>query len=626
MANRIPEEKVEQVRSAVNIVDFIGQYVQLKKAGKNLFGLCPFHEERTPSFSVNEQKQIFHCFSCGRGGNVFSFIMDLENLSFPEAVVKVADFGHIDLPASYTAQSQPAAPKDQQQADLLKLYADSAKMYQHILVNTELGEPALKYLHERGLDDETIKTFGIGYAPANQLLLDFFKEHQTDYQLLRQSGLFIENQAGDLRDRFVDRVLFPIKDASGRVIAFSGRILKKSPNEPKYLNSPETKLFNKRSVLFNFDLARGPIRQQKSVVLFEGFMDVIAAYRSGIQNGVASMGTSLTDEQIYMLERVTDTLYVCYDSDMPGQKATDRALKLLGGNSRLNLGVIQMPDGMDPDEYLRAQGQEKFVQVFEDGKQTPTAFEMQYLKHDLNLQNTPDQLTYLQAVLQQLAQLSSSVEQDLYLNQLVAEFDLDKDDLKQQLRSLVGQQAVRRGGGHSDETQVAPPPAPAPLGPPPATVDGSTNSGPLSRVEKAERLLLYRLLNDHDVWLRVMAIAGFHFVHDSYQQILVYAEAYFKTHNQFDLGNFTDFMTDSDLQPVVTSLEFMDVANESSKEEIADLVNVIMNQQPLVEQINSKKAELTAAKQIGNRDLVQQLTLALIDLYRQQQQVQRADN
>jgi DNA primase len=498
-------------------------------------------------------------------------------------------------------------------------------MYQHILVNTELGEPALKYLHERGLDDETIKTFGIGYAPANQLLLDFFKEHQTDYQLLRQSGLFIENQAGDLRDRFVDRVLFPIKDASGRVIAFSGRILKKSPNEPKYLNSPETKLFNKRSVLFNFDLARGPIRQQKSVVLFEGFMDVIAAYRSGIQNGVASMGTSLTDEQIYMLERVTDTLYVCYDSDMPGQKATDRALKLLGGNSRLNLGVIQMPDGMDPDEYLRAQGQEKFVQVFEDGKQTPTAFEMQYLKHDLNLQNTPDQLTYLQAVLQQLAQLSSSVEQDLYLNQLVAEFDLDKDDLKQQLRSLVGQQAVRRGG-HSDEPQVAPPPAPAPLGPPPATVDGSMNSGPLSRVEKAERLLLYRLLNDHDVWLRVMAIAGFHFVHDSYQQILVYAEAYFKTHNQFDLGNFTDFMTDSDLQPVVTSLEFMDVANESSKEEIADLVNVIMNQQPLVEQINSKKAELTAAKQIGNRDLVQQLTLALIDLYRQQQQVQRADN
>ena len=626
MANRIPEEKVEQVRSAVNIADFIGQYVQLKKAGKNLFGLCPFHEERTPSFSVNEQKQIFHCFSCGRGGNVFSFIMDLENLSFPEAVVKVADFGHIDLPASYTAQSQPAAPKDQQQADLLKLYADSAKMYQHILVNTELGEPALKYLHERGLDDETIKTFGIGYAPANQLLLDFFKEHQTDYQLLRQSGLFIENQAGDLRDRFVDRVLFPIKDASGRVIAFSGRILKKSPNEPKYLNSPETKLFNKRSVLFNFDLARGPIRQQKSVVLFEGFMDVIAAYRSGIQNGVASMGTSLTDEQIYMLERVTDTLYVCYDSDMPGQKPTDRALKLLGGNSRLNLGVIQMPDGMDPDEYLRAQGQEKFVQVFEDGKQTPTAFEMQYLKHDLNLQNTPDQLTYLQAVLQQLAQLSSSVEQDLYLNQLVAEFDLDKDDLKQQLRSLVGQQAVRRGGGHSDEPQVAPPPAPAPLGPPPATVDGSTNSGPLSRVEKAERLLLYRLLNDHDVWLRVMAIASFHFVHDSYQQILVYAEAYFKTHNQFDLGNFTDFMTDSDLQPVVTSLEFMDVADESSKEEVADLVNVIMNQQPLVEQINSKKAELTAAKQIGNRDLVQQLTLALIDLYRQQQQVQRADN
>ncbi|AVK63104.1 DNA primase [Lactobacillus sp. CBA3606] len=621
MANLIPEEKVDQIRSVVNIADFIGQYVQLKKAGKNLFGLCPFHEERTPSFSVNEQKQIFHCFSCGRGGNVFSFIMDLENLTFPEAVAQVAEFGHIDLPATYTAQSQPAAPKDQVQADLLTLYADSAKMYQHILVNTALGEPALAYLHARGLDDETIKTFGIGYAPANQLLLDFFKEHQTDYQLLRQSGLFIENQAGELRDRFVDRVLFPIKDASGRVIAFSGRILKKSPDEPKYLNSPETKLFNKRAVLFNFDLARGAIRQQKAVILFEGFMDVIAAYRAGIQNGVASMGTSLTNEQIYMLERVTDQLYICYDSDMPGQKATDRALKLLGDNSHLQLGVVQMPDGMDPDEYLRATDATKFQQVFDDGKQTPTAFEMQYLRHDLNLQNTQDQLTYLEAVLAQLAKLSSNVEQDLYLNQLVQEFGLDKGDLRQQLRSLVGQQTVHR------QPTTRPEQAPPPQTPPPLSMTGApAAAGPLSRAERAERLLLYRLLHDHDVWLRVMAIAGFNFIHDQYQQILVYAEAYFKTHSQFELANFTDFMADSALQPVLTGLEFMDVAEETSTEEVADLVNVIMNQQPVVEKITSKKAELMAAKQIGNHDLVQQLTLELITLYRQQQQVKQADN
>lgn len=624
MANLIPEEKVDQVRTAVNIADFVGQYVQLKKAGKNLFGLCPFHEERTPSFSVNEQKQIFHCFSCGRGGNVFSFIMDLENLSFPEAVAKVADFGHIDLPASYTAQSQPATPKNQEQADLLKLYADSTKLYQHVLMNTEAGEPALSYLHERGLDDDIIKTFDIGYAPPERLLLDFFQEHQIDYQLLRQSGLFIENQAGELRDRFVGRVLFPIKDASGRVIAFSGRILKKSPDEPKYLNSPETKLFNKRSVLFNFDLARGAIRQNKSVVLFEGFMDVIAAYRAGIQNGVASMGTSLTNEQIYMLERVTDQLYICYDSDMPGQKATDRALKLLGGNSRLKLGVVQMPDGMDPDEYLRSAGTEKFAAVFSAGQQTPTAFEMQYLRHDLNLQNTQDQLTYIAAVLQQLSQLDSSVEQDLYLNQLGQEFRLDKADLRQQLRRVVGQQTVHQQQPHGGPPT---PPPPVDMTPPPPTITGmAPDNGPISRVERAERLLLFRLLHDHDVWLRVMAIAGFHFVHDNYQQILVYAEAYFKTHPQFELANFTDFMGDQAMQPVVTSLEFMDVASETSKEEVADLVNVIMNQQPVAEKINGKKAELTTAKQLGNNDLVQQLTLELIELYRQAQRVQQADN
>lgn len=633
VASLIPEEKVDEVRSSVNIADFIGQYVQLKKAGKNLFGLCPFHEERTPSFSVNEPKQIFHCFSCGRGGNVFSFIMELENLSFPEAVAKVADFGHIDLPATYTAQAKSAQPKDQLQSDLLSLYADSAKMYQHILVNTELGEPALAYLHERGLDDETIATFGIGYAPKNQLLLDFFKAHKTDYQLLRQSGLFIENQAGELRDRFVDRVLFPIKDASGRVIAFSGRILTKSPDEPKYLNSPETKLFNKRSVLFNFDLARGAIRQRKQVILFEGFMDVIAAYRAGIQNGVASMGTSLTNEQIYMLERVTDQLYICYDSDMPGQKATDRALKLLGSQSRLKLGVVQMPDGMDPDEYLRAAGKEKFVQVFDNGKQTPTAFEMRYLRRDLNLQNTQDQLTYLEAVLKQLAQLSSPVEQDLYLNQLVQEFGLDKADLRQQLRSVVGSQTV-----HRKPTQAAPslPPEATGLTPPPPELDEAvaapqqqpqqTNNVPLSRVERAEQLLLFRLLHDHDVWLRVMALADFHFVHDDYQNVLAEAEAYFDNHHQFDLASFTDFMTDSRLKQVVTSLEFKDIATETSTEEIADLVNVIMNQHPVAEQISSKQTELTAAKQLGNQDLVQQLTLELIELYRQQQQVKQANS
>ncbi|MGO3381637.1 MAG: CHC2 zinc finger domain-containing protein, partial [Loigolactobacillus coryniformis] len=212
MATRIPEEVVEQIRGAVNITDVVGQYVQLKKSGRNLFGLCPFHEERTPSFSVAEDKQIFHCFSCGRGGNVFKFIMEIESLSFPEAVTRVADLGHVNIDLSgYATQASPEAAPNSQQQQLRQLYQDAADLFHHILLNTKLGETALAYTQQRQLTAELLDTFNIGYAPdENNLLTRFFAEKKIDFNLLRHSGLFIENSDGTLRDRFVDRVMFPI--------------------------------------------------------------------------------------------------------------------------------------------------------------------------------------------------------------------------------------------------------------------------------------------------------------------------------------------------------------------------------------------------------------------------------
>lgn len=622
---RIPEPVIEQVRDATDIVDFISQYVQLQKSGKNLFGLCPFHEERTPSFSVSEDKQIFHCFSCGRGGNVFKFLMELENLSFQEAVVKVADFSHVELDATITqqavgtsGQSDPQSPTNQ----LIHLHQEATKLYHHILMNTEAGQPALDYLHERGLTDQTINDYGLGYASDQQLLKPFFEQRQIDYQTLRHSGLFIENQDGELRDRFVNRIMYPIRNESGQEIAFSGRLLAKLPDQPKYLNSPETELFNKRRVLFNFDQARGAVRKQGSLILFEGFMDVMSAHQSGVDNGVASMGTSLTEEQIYAIQRITKQVYVCYDGDTPGQKATQRALKILQNNSSLTLGVIQMPDGMDPDEYRRQYGEAKLADALATAKETPVAFMMRYLKTQYDVQSDTGRLSYLDDVITLLATVRSPVEQDVYLTQLATTFQLDKASLRQQL-SMVQPP--------TPTPQIAPPPV-QPYGaygdgdmpPEPTAVQQHRQVTPLSRTERAERNLLFRMLHERDVWLRVTGVAGFSFVHDDYQLIYTMAQGYFETHQDYAPAQFSDYLQDDHLQNLLIELESMQLSDTAVDTEIDDYLQVIMNDAPLEDQLRDQQQALQEATRLGDRDQQRKLVIEIIKLQQQKQSKKQA--
>ncbi|GAX02917.1 DNA primase [Secundilactobacillus pentosiphilus] len=613
---RIPEQVIEQVRDATDIVDFISQYVQLQKQGKNFFGLCPFHEERTPSFSVTEDKQIFHCFSCGRGGNVFKFLMELENVSFQEAVVKVAEFSHVSLDEQIVnaatgagQHGDPQSPTNQ----LIKLHQDATKLYTHILMNTEMGQPALDYLHKRGLTDQTISDYGLGYAPSKQLLKPFFETHKVDYQTLRHSGLFIENQDGDLRDRFVDRIMYPIRNQSGQVIAFSGRLLKQLPDQPKYLNSPETELFNKRKVLFNFDLARGAVRKQGNLILFEGFMDVMSAHQSGVDNGVASMGTSLTEEQIYAIQRITKQVYVCYDGDTPGQKATQRALSILRDNSSLTLGVIQMPEGMDPDEYRQKYGEAKLASALESARETPVAFEMRYLKGQYDVDTDAGRLQYLNDILAILATVKSPVEQDVYLTQLADRFQLEKTSLRQQLAMVkpvkqtterVSQPAARTGQSQ-----------------PPTQQQQVVKRTP---VEKAERALLYRMLHDHDVWLRVTGIPQFSFADDDYQLVYTLAQGYFETHQSYAPAQFVDFIHNDHLQNLVIDIESMQLNESTSEGEIDDYVQLIMKIAPLTKQIGETEQALQEAKRLGDNDRVRQLVIEYIKLQQQKQSQKQA--
>lgn len=613
MATMIPEEVIDQVRSGVNIADVIGQYVQLKKSGKNLFGLCPFHDEKTGSFSVNEGKQIFHCFSCGRGGNVFKFLMEIENLSFPQAVIKVASDAGIEIPTEYQ-EVQEKNPQNSTAQLLIDLHEQAGKLYHHILVNTQAGKQALSYLQQRGLSSEIIEQFNIGFAPAQRLLSPFFKEKKVDYQMLRQSGLFIEDQEGQLRDRFVDRVMFPIKNTQGRVIAFSGRLLStKQTDMPKYLNSPETMIFNKRRVLFNFDIARKSARQDQRMILFEGFMDVIAAYRAGVTNGIASMGTSLTEEQVTMIDRVTSHLDVCYDGDAAGQNAINRALSLIGTqSSRLELGVVAMPAGVDPDEYLQQNGADKFKQLLKDAVETPVAFNLHFLRQDLNLDNEADQLKYLNEALKVIAQVRSPLEQDVYLNQLVSEFQLDKDSLQAQMQQIIRQQATNESkqqvAARNDHREQVP-------------VYHQQEVEQIDRVNLAERMLLRQMLHDHDVWLHVQSVDNFNFIHEQYQTLFLLAASYFDTHTRYSSSEFIDYIDDERLQRLLVDIELSQANDEMNLNAINDYLKIIMQKTPLEQQIKTKRAQLHEATHLKNRDLEQQLTIELVDLLKQQQQL-----
>lgn len=602
----IPETVIENVRSQTNILDVISAFVQLKKSGNNYFGLCPFQAEKTPSFSVSEDKQIFHCFSCGRGGNVFKFLMDLQGLSFPEAVVKVAEMQGIELSKDYLSKNTGHVNNGNQ--ELIKLHEDASKLYHHILMNTEIGEPALKYLQARGLTKSTIEYYQLGFAPKNKILEEFFKQKNISTDLLRKSGLFAENDAGNLKDRFFNRIIFPIKNNNGSIVAFSGRVFDED-NQAKYLNSPETDIFNKRKVLFNFSNAKDEIRKQYSVILFEGFMDVISAFQSGVKNGIASMGTSLTNDQVYQIKRHTKHLYICYDGDAPGQNAINRALKLLQ-NSQLKLGVIQMPKGVDPDEYRKQYGEQRFLEYINSAKESPVSFEMQYLKLNRNLNNEQDLAAYIDDILKIIATMSKPIEREIYLNHLSEQFGIDKNTLVIQLNKIDSFSNQKIIVDNSNNQNIS-------------STTTTTKHRQISKVESAERMLLYRMLHDHDVWIKIMGIDGFNFVHEPYQMLFLLAQGYFTEHDEFEISAFTDFIKEDNLQKLMIDIEVTNILGTSSTKEIDDYVNIIMNQAPIDIKLKSKKDEFKEATRLGDIDRQTQLAIEIIGLKKKQQLIDK---
>ncbi|WP_282198002.1 DNA primase [Collibacillus ludicampi] len=444
MWRRIPDEVIENVRQHFDIVDVVSEYVSLKRTGRSFVGLCPFHSEKTPSFSVSPDKQIFHCFGCGVGGNVFSFYMLIENVSFVEAVTHFAGRAGIHIPYEEVVDEE-----SEEAVRRKKLFAANdlaAKYYHHILMNTKVGEPALEYLKGRGLTPGTIERFQLGYAPsAWDVLLRFLTKRGFSEDFLEEAGLLSKSQTDPSRyyDKFRNRVMFPIQDAQGRVVGFGGRVMDES--HPKYLNTPETVLFHKGRHLYNFHRARNAIRQTKQAVLLEGYMDVIVAYQAGVENVVAALGTALTPDQARLLNRNAEEIVMVYDGDRAGQNAALRSsevIKETGGSAR----VVVLPDGLDPDEFIRKHGYEAFERMIRDRSMSVTSFKLQKLREESQLSTQEGRIRFLTEAVRIISELKSPVERESYLRQLAGEFDVSLESLSMEVEVATKSLKTRKNG------------------------------------------------------------------------------------------------------------------------------------------------------------------------------------
>lgn len=399
----IPESFVEKLVDRADIVDIVSKYVKLRKSGNNYFGLCPFHGEKTPSFSVAPDKQIFHCFGCSEGGGVISFIMKIENLNFQEAVKFLADIYGMDIP-----QDDNDIQGRNKRERIFALNKEAARFFNSIL-NESIGKEAMEYLLKRELSHKTITNFGLGFAPSswNSLVNAMSGKGYTKSELL-EAGLAVKNRSGGIYDRFMNRVMFPIIDIRGNVVAFGGRVMDDSL--PKYINSSDTPVYNKSYNLFGANIAKKTKR--KNFILAEGYVDVIALHQAGFDNAVASLGTSLTQEQAKLILRFKDEVVICYDSDKAGQKATARAMEILSKNG-ISVRILKMPNAKDPDEFIKKNGAESLEKLLEK-PQMGNEYRIAAIKEKYNIDLDDEKIAYMKEAMAYVATIYSQVEREIY--------------------------------------------------------------------------------------------------------------------------------------------------------------------------------------------------------------------
>ena len=597
---RIPEEFIALLREKVDIVDVISDYVRLKRSGRSFVGLCPFHSEKTPSFHVTPGKGFYYCFGCGAGGTAISFLMEMEQLTFYQAVSKLADKAGLPMPV--VDEATPSGEGNRRK-NLLAIHDLAAKLYNHILMNHEAGTQGLSYFLHRGLTKKNLAQFQLGYAPGeDRTLTDFLLKRGFSSDDLLQSGVAQVNSLGELRDRFRNRVMFPIWDLQGRVVGFGARTL--GDEQPKYVNTSDTELFHKGRVLYGLAKARHKIRQTGQVILLEGYMDVIAFHQHGITNAVAGLGTALTPEQAGLLQRVSEDVVLLYDGDAAGRKAAMRSLEVLR-EAGLAARVVELPDGRDPDEWIREYGTEAWRELQDKAKRA-LAYQLSQLTHEHPDHMGSGRIDYIRDAVEVVARESSSIEREAALEWLSKTYSISisalREDLNRQMKAQQRQQHADKSGKMWNTLSRIPAAAPIQSAVP---LEGK-------KIISERKLLTYMLL-DAAVAKQVQQELHNEFSVPIHSALQAYLYQFYIDHDKSDPELFLNVLDDPNLLGFASSLlqkasdEGVDIGN--SRQEIADCIQNLVGEeiekamQEVVEQLKlaTERGDVEGMRRLGGQ-------------------------
>ncbi len=527
---------IDEIRAHVNIVDIISSYLPLTKKGKNYFGVCPFHDDHSPSMSVSEEKQIFTCFSCGASGNVFKFLQDYENISFLESVKKCADISGISF--NYGAEK-----KYNKNQDLLDMYLFASKLYQNNLYSS-LGKEAREYLNTRKLDDEIIKEFQIGLALNEpSILTDALKKKYDDKRLL-SSGLISEGEY-NLYDTYRNRIMFPLYDLSGNIVGYNGRIYNSSnKSDSKYINSRETAIFKKGELLFNYHRAKEQARDYKFVIIVEGQIDAIRCHQAGYKNVVASLGTAITKEHAMLLRKLSSNIILCFDGDKAGEKATNSAIEELA-KLGIEPKIVRLPANLDPDEYILKNGKESFADLINNPLNI-MEYKEKLLKRNIDLNNTKDLADYTNLMIKELSKIEDEVLREISINKLATETKLDVKFIKSKLEKPKEVKVIKQN-----------------------------NKVKYSKYEKSEQALIYYMLKSDKV-IKIYEKKITHMPTDRYRLLALKIDCFYKEKGYIDIADFMTYIHDDGASTkALSEIISLDLKDEVDEEAILDYLNNI---------------------------------------------------
>ena len=582
MDNYLKESEIKEIRNSVDIVDVISEYIPLTAKGKNFFGVCPFHADHSPSMSVSREKQIYRCFSCGASGNVITFLMNYENINFVEALKKLADKAGITISLGNVKQ------KTNKNKELYDIYETSQKIYQNNL-NSELGIKAKEYLKNRKITNEIIKEFGIGLAIkdskliTNMLLKKGYKEKD-----LINSGLVGDNEKG-LHDIYYNRIMFPLYDLNGNIVGYSGRIYD-SLDTAKYVNTKETPIFKKGELLYNYHRAKEEARKTGKIIVMEGFMDVIAAYKVGIKNVVATMGTAVTENQANLIKRMAKEVILCFDGDGAGAKATFSCSEELG---KLNVipKVVRLEENLDPDEYIK-----KYGNSFLDKINNPISimdFKLKYLKKDLNLTDQVEYSKYINNVLNEINKTDDVILKELTLQKLSTESNLDLDILREKLENMNKQ---------TKET------------PKEVVIQNKQTTAAL----KAEQSLMYYLINSKEV-VTIFNNNKVFLQTSRYRKLALEVIAISKTSDIKVADLLSEFINDEEETNTINELLLLNLKEEYTKEEILGYIYTIKLNNIKIE----KKRLQELMHTVIDKNERNEIAIKILDLTREEQEIKK---